>query len=83
MIAEALGNRGQMEDDFRRDPAHKECNYIVLMCQQLLDVVNAVSGGMALQDVLRDARLTSGHADYPHQLARYCAELEEVPGAAG
>lgn len=83
LIAEAFNNRGRLEDDFRRDAVHKECNYRVRMCEQLLAAINAAGGQMALQDVLRVARLASGHADYPRQLARYCVGLEEGPGTAG
>ncbi len=76
VIAKALQARGALKDDFARHPVHHEANYVVRMCEKILELIGQRGGRATLEAVMRLERCASGHVDYHAKFALYCAELE-------
>jgi hypothetical protein len=73
-IGAALKARGSISDDFERDPAYKECRYVVRMCQRMAEMISRPDVGLI--EVMRVERGASGHCDYQRKFAMYCRELQ-------
>ncbi|WP_371436316.1 hypothetical protein [Polaromonas sp.] len=76
VISKALKARGQKKDDFDRHPVHHEPRYVVRMCEAIVSLISQRGGRATLELVLRAERCASGHVDYQHKCALYCAEIE-------
>lgn len=75
IIQKHLDMRGRQQDDFQWDTDFKEAKYVVRMCWELLDEVNANGGKATIEDILKADRSASGHCDYHSKAALYMDEL--------
>lgn len=75
-IAAALKSRGALKDDFIRHPVHPESNYVIRMCEKVLELIQNRGGCATLETVMRLERYACGHVDYHSKFALYCAEIE-------
>ena len=81
IIEEHLSRRGQRKDDFLRHNLHGTNRYVVRMCEELCEEIQAIGGKpVSLEQVLRAERTASGHSDYHRKAALYMDEIARGVG---
>lgn len=76
LIETALRERGTRADDMRVDPAYREPNYVVRMCQALHEQLQAMGQqSVTLPVVMMLERTACGHIDYIHKLDLRLSQL--------
>ena len=76
IVENALRERGNRDDDMRVDPAYREPNYVVRMCQALHEQLQTMGQqSVTLSEVMALERSACGHIDYIHKLDLRLSQL--------